>query len=348
MLAAAIFFYFENVFGLLLILFFMGAHSTFFGPIKYSLLPEHLKKNELLAGNGLIEGGTFLAILTGTIFGGLIILGENGKFTLSFFVVLFALIGLIASFYIPKSLVGDSDIKLKINIFSDTLKTLNFAHNNVKVLIAIIGISWFWLVGATFLTQFPLYTKEIIGGNEEVVTFFLTIFSIGVAAGSVVCIKLQRGEINTRFVPYGCLGMTVFIIDFYFVGVGYMDAASRILYEACSPGVMCGKTLLDVNNFLGTKDSWRVIFDLFMISFCAGIYTVPLYTLVQSQTKRQYLARTIAANNVYNALFMVISSLAILSLYSLDFNVLQIFLSVGVANIIVFLLIIRGLGKNII
>lgn len=331
MIACAICFFYESVYGLLAILFLMGAQSTFFGPIKYSLLPEHLRDDELISGNGLIEGGTFLSILLGTIFGGLIIRTEYGVELLSFCVIGFAIIGWIASRSIPQAPIGAPKLKIGWNIAAETWKIICFAREERTVWLSIIGISWFWLIGATFLTQFPVYTKNVVGGNEHIVTLFLTIFSIGIGVGSVWCNSLLKGEINGRLVPLGSIGMTIAIIIF--------TVASHF-YKTPSDGLI---GFLDF--FAAGLSSWIILFSLLMLSVCAGIYIVPLYAIMQHRSEDAYLARIVAANNVLNALFMVLASIATLILFSFGLTVVEILLTVGLANIPVFL-VVRGVVKR--
>jgi len=326
MIACAICFYLQSVYGLLVILFLMGIQSTFFGPIKYSLLPEHLKDNELISGNGLIEGGTFLSILLGTMFGGLIIRTEYGVELLSFFVIIFAIIGWISSRSIPKAPIGDVNLKIGWNIATETWKIIGFARKERTVWLSIIGISWFWLIGITFLTQFPTYTKEVIGGNEHIVTLLLTVFSVGIGIGSVMCNKLLNGEINGRLVPLGSLGMTISIIIF--------TTASNLYTKGHSSGVFIG-----LSDFFIMDYSWLILLSLLTLSICAGIYIVPLYAIMQHRSDNHYLARIIAANNVLNALFMVLASMITVGLFALDFNVNQVLLAVGIINIPMFFIV---------
>lgn len=342
MIVCAVCFFTESVYGLLVVLFFMGVQSTFFGPIKYSLLPEHLQDDELISGNGLIEGGTFLSILLGTIFGGLIIRTEYGVELLSSCVIIFAVIGWIASSSIPKAVtIGDPHLKIGWNIITETWKIIGYARQEITVWLSIIGISWFWLIGATFLTQFPVYTKEVIGGSEHIVILFLTIFSIGIGIGSLWCNKLLKGEINGRLVPYGSIGMSLAIFSFvvasYFYEVDRLYYIEHILkYEYRVLGVL--------EFFEVGMSSFGVIISLLMMSVCAGIYIVPLYAIMQHRSDHNYIARIIAANNVMNALFMVIASVGALALFSLNFTVTNVLLTVGFLNIPVFF-VIHGVVK---
>lgn len=331
MIVCAFCFFIGSVYGLLTVLFLMGVQSTFFGPIKYSLLPEHLKDEELIGGNGLIEGGTFLSILLGTIFGGLIIRTEYGVEILSLCVVGFAIIGWLNSRSIPKSLIVDPKLKIGWNIATETARIIQYARAERTVWLSVIGISWFWLIGATFLTQLPTYTKTVIGGNEHIVTLLLTLFSVGISLGSIWCNKLLKGEINGRLVPFGSIGMTITIIAF---------TIASDFYKASS------NDLIGVSEFFATGlASWGIALSLLMLSICSGIYIVPLYAIIQHRSNDKYLARIIAVNNVLNALFMVLASIGALALFSLNFKVTQILFTIGLVNIIVFF-VVRGVVKK--
>ncbi len=332
MVACAVCFVLESVYGLLVVLFLMGVQSTFFGPIKYSLLPVHLRDEELIAGNGMVEAGTFMSILLGTIFGGLVIRMEHGVALLSFGLVTFACVGWLASRSIPKAEVGDADLKMRWNMAATTWEILKYARHTPAMWFCVLGISWFWLVGATFLTQMPTYTKEVVGGNAQVVTLFLTLFSIGIGLGSVWCHRLLKGEIHARLVPWGCLGMSFFIVDFYLASMAYPLAS-----DAHPVGVGAF--------FEGSIHGWRIVLDLLGLSICAGIYIVPLYTLLQHRGRGAHLARMIAANNVMNALLMVLGSFGALALFALGWQVTEILLAVGVLNLLVFFKI-RGVVRS--
>lgn len=342
MIAVSAGFFLGSIYGLLLVLFMMGVQSTFFGPIKYSLLPEHLNDDELIGGNGLIEGGTFLSILFGTIFGGLIIGTSYGMEMLSLALVGFAVVGWISSRSIPLTPVGDPDLKIGWNIFRETWRIIGYARVERTVWLSIIGISWFWFVGAMFLTQFPLFTKQTIGGNEHIVTLFLTIFSIGIAVGSVLCNKLLKGQINGRLVPYGSVGMTLAIA--VFVAASFQYSADRLVY--LENVLQYQDRILGLTEFFSVgPSSWGIIAGLLALSVCAGIYIVPLYTIMQHRSDDRYLARIIAAANVMNALFMVMASVVALILFSVNFSSIQVLLAVGVMNIPVFF-VVRGIVRR--
>lgn len=325
-------FYFENIYLLLFLVFLMGVHSTFFGPIKYSLLPETLKDKELVSGNALIEGGTFLAILLGTILGGVVIRSQNGIDIICAAVLLFAIIGYIASRFIPKSTISDPSLKISFNIFSQTAKIINYAKLEHTVWLSIIGISWFWFVGVTFLSQFPIYTKNIINGNEFIVTLFLSIFSIGIGIGSVMCNKLLKGQINGRLVPFGSIGISLGIFLFCLLSYSYQSTAE----------------IIGLKDFLTNGyNSYFIMLSLLITAIFSGIYIVPLYAIMQHRSEGKYLSRIISANNVLNAVFMVASSLIIVGLVKLQISLLQIFLIIGILNILVFFFIRKIVNKNL-
>ena len=328
MLACGIGFYLQSVNFLLLVLFLMGVQSTFFGPIKYSLLPEHLKDEELIAGNALIEGGTFLSILLGTIFGGLVINTEHGVAFISVAVVVFAVVGWLSSRHIPTAPVGEAGLKIGWNIARETWRIIGFAREERTVWLSIIGISWFWLVGATFLTQFPVYTETVLYGNEHIVTLLLTMFSVGIGIGALGCNALLRGEINGRLVPFGCAGISL--------AIGCFVAASRWYASA----VAVPEDYLGLAAFWAMgSPAWAVLVSLLFLSIVAGIYIVPLYAIMQHRADSKHLARVIAANNVLNALFMVVGSVAVLVLYGLKLDVVNVLLAVGIANIPVYFVV---------
>ncbi len=332
MLFSFIGFYFENIYLLLVLTFLMGVHSTFFGPIKYSLLPETLKNDELIVGNALIEGGTFLAILLGTILGGVVVRSQNGIEIISATVLLFAVIGYISSRFIPKTPISDLNLKIDFNIFSQTLKIIGYAKKENTVWLSIVGISWFWFIGITFLSNFSIYTKNIINGDEFIVTLFLAIFSIGIGMGSVMCNKLLKGKINGKFVPLGSIGISIGILAF---------CISSHFYQTPDNIISIGKF------FTNSCQSYLIILSLLTIAIFSGIYIVPLYAIMQYRSDNQYLSRIIAANNVMNALFMVASSFVIIALIKINITLLQIFLTLAIFNIFVFCFIRKIVNKNL-
>lgn len=318
MLVAAVGFAWGRPDFLIAVLFLMGAQSTFFGPLKYGILPQHLETKELVGGNALIEAGTFLAILLGTIVGGLLILAEGGTLIVSAAVIGVALLGWATSLMIPPAPAASPGLKVNWNFVTETRAMLGHAALRRDIFLAIIGISWFWLVGATFILLFPPYAKDVLGGNEQVVTLFLTVFSIGIGVGSIGCDRLLKGEVSARTIPFGALGMAIFSIDLYF-------ASGRV----GPAGEMIGAWA-----FLAEPAHWRVLADLLLVSICGGLYIVPLYAMVQARAEPEYRARTIAANNVMNALFMVFGAAAAALLFTVGVTVTGIFLIIAAANVI--------------
>jgi acyl-[acyl-carrier-protein]-phospholipid O-acyltransferase/long-chain-fatty-acid--[acyl-carrier-protein] ligase len=326
MVLCGIGFYLKSVPMLLTILFFMGIQSTFFGPIKYSLLPEHLNKDELIPGNALIEGGTFLAILLGTIFGGIVVMLNHGVVLLTVAVILFAIIGCVGGCYIPKTQTYNPDLKIGLNIFHAIWKIIQYARVEKIVWLAILGISWMWFVGAMFLMQFPTYTKGVIVGDERIVTLFLTLFSLGIGVGSVLCNRLLKGQINGRLVPLGAIGMTVCILVFCF--------ASYYYGQKYTPQLNTYDDMISVMQFFDVGlCSWLIVASLFCLSVSTGIFIVPLYAIMQYRSDHRYISRIIAANNIMNSFFMVCASLMSMALFAFGMNVIDILLSVGILSI---------------
>ncbi|WP_193367663.1 acyl-[ACP]--phospholipid O-acyltransferase [Pelagibius marinus] len=321
MLLAALGFAWERTDFLFVVLFLMGIQSAFFGPLKYGILPQHLDTKELVGGNALIEAATFLAILLGTIAGGLLILADGGVTVISGGIIVVALLGWAASLMIPAAPAPAPQLKVNWNFVWETGEILRHAAARRDIFLSILGISWFWLVGLSFLALFGPYAKNVLGGDEQVITLFLTVFSIGIGVGSIGCDRLLKGEVSARTVPFGALGMAVFSIDLYF--------ASLAAQPAVPPEVLAG-----VGTFLAQAAHWRILADLLLISICGGLYIVPLYAIVQARAEPEHRARTIAANNVMNALFMVIGAGAAAVLFALGMTVTGVFLIIAGANVI--------------
>jgi acyl-[acyl-carrier-protein]-phospholipid O-acyltransferase/long-chain-fatty-acid--[acyl-carrier-protein] ligase len=324
----------EKIYLMFIVLFFLGVQSTFFGPLKFSIVPESLNEEELIAGNGLIESGTFLAILLGGILGAVLANLDGYPFLyLAAASLILSIMGWISSLYIPETKVCDPDLKFSFNIFKETLDIVNIAKKNHIVYLSILGTSWFWLIGATLLTQFPSYTREVIGGNDTIITVFLTTFSLGIGIGCMLCNKLLKGEISPTYVPLGILLITVFLLDLYFTSKGYNPNPHRLM------------TLLE---FLGRGSSWRIIFDLFALSISSGLYIVPLYAIMQYHTKEKFRSRIIGASNVLNSLFIAVSAIVAFALFLLGFNVMGLFLFLAITNGFVALFICKILPDALI
>ncbi len=303
---------------LILILFLMGTQSAFFGPLKYGILPDQLQEDELIGGNALVDSSTFVAILLGTVCGSLLIMVENGALIISVIVIAVAVLGLVSSLLIPSTRPADNTLEIRYNILRETGAVIERARQQTVIFRCILGISWFWLFGASFLSQFPTFAKTVVGGDEQVVTLFLATFTIGIAVGSLLCNRLLKGEIAATFVPVGILGMTFFTLDLYWASYQLTVSDSA--------------TLIGAGVFLETFIHWRLLFDLLGIATCGGIYIVPLYAIIQDRAEKSHMSRIFAANSIMNALFMVISAVGISILLVNDYSVIDVFLIIAVIN----------------
>lgn len=309
--------------GLLLgVLFLMGLQSSVFGPAKYSVLPEVLDADELIGGNALVEMGTFVAILLGTIAGGVAIAaGERGPSFAAMAVVCVAVAGYVCSRRILPTPPGDPGLRFDYNPVRPTWQTLSITRRNRPVFLSILGISWFWFFGASFMVLLPSYGKDVLGGDENTVTTYLALFCVGISLGSMMCERLSRRRLELGLVPLGSIGMTVFAADLFLVGVPPMP------FDATGT--------LDLAAFFTAPGRIRVGVDLFMVAVFGGLYTVPLYTMMQQRSPEHIRARVIAGNNILNACFMVVSSIMLLGLSALGAGKPEVFLTLAVLNAIV-------------
>ena len=318
MLLAAFGFYTQSVIILLACIFMMGLHSTVFGPAKFAYLPQVLNDKSLMGGNALVSMGTFVSILLGNIAGGILVaMPDNGHLWAAFACLFMAVAGRISAQFIPPLEKKPASNRINWNPFTETLKNLSIARQAPMIFKSMLLISWMWFFGAVFLALFPLFTKDILQGNEHVAALLLVLFSIGVATGSLSCEKLGLNRPALSLVPLGAAGMSLFTVDLYF-----------------SIKVPDTQTLLSVGQFIARPENWRTMFDLFMLSACAGVYSVPLYTFIQKTTLKTHTARIIAANNILNAIFLIASALLTGLLLSLDFSAPVIFLIAGIVNIL--------------
>ena len=303
---------------LLALLFVMGVEAAFFGPIKYAILPDLLAPEELLLGNALVEAGTFLAILLGTIAGMLIATG-HGEVTVAALIVAVAVAAWVTSLAIPPTRPAASPGRFEWNFAAATAQAVRRAAERPAAFRAMLGISWFWLAGALYLSQFPSYVRFVLGSEEAVVTLFLAVFSVGVGAGSMLCNRLLRGRISARTVPWGMLGLALFSIDLCLAGPEPTDAAA----------------LTTIGAFLAQPASWRILVDLFGIALSGGVFVVPLYTLLQTGSDEARRAQTIGANNIINAAAMVLSAVLTMALVAAGVSVPGLFLLTGIASLAV-------------
>ena len=321
MAVGAIGFAFDHLVLMLVALFAMGTHSALFGPVKYSILPQTLHEDELVGGNGLVEMGTFLSILAGTIGAGIMLSSSNYATVVSLVIVSVAVLGYLASRAIPHAPADTPDLRLNWNIFSESWATLRMGLNQTPAVSrSVVGNSWFWFVGAIYLTQIPAYAKDWLYGDETVVTLILTVFSVGIALGSMLCEKLSGRKVEIGLVPFGSFGLTVF----------------GLLLWWHSGSVPQSLQAYDWLGVLGFSHAWWVLFDILGLGVFGGFYIVPLYALIQSRTAENERARVIAANNILNALFMVVSAIVTIVLLSVaKLTIPELFLVVSLLNIAV-------------
>ena len=314
-------FVFDHLWLMLSALFAMGTHSALFGPVKYSIMPQALHPEELVGGNGLVEMGTFLAILAGTIGAGVMMSSSNYAAVVATAVLLVALLGYLASRSIPAVAAANPALVLDWNIARQSLATLRLGLGQSRAVSrSLIGNSWFWFVGAIYLTQIPAYAQQWLDGDETVVTLILTVFSVGIALGSMLCERLSGRKVEMGLVPLGALGLTVFGVLLWWHSTGFAPMAQ--------PQNWLGA--------LGHGHTWWVLFDILGLGVFGGFYIVPLYALIQSRTPADQRARVIAANNILNALFMVVSAIVSILLLSVaKLSIPQLFLVVSLTNIAV-------------
>jgi len=325
MLFAALGFYLENVWFLLAVLFFMGCQSSLFGPVKYSILPQHLSEEGLLKGNAVIEMGTFLAILLGTLVGGILIADkEFGRVYVSVLVISIAFFGWLSSLKIPIAQSANQDLKININIFSETWNILKIATKSRLILGAIIAISWFWFIGATMLSIIPLpaFTQDILLANERVITLLLALFSVGIGIGSIMAGRSKTLVKSIKWIIIGALGMSFILLDLYWVSTQLISIHSE----------QDSMVLLSWQAMFQSPLTTNVLTDVLLLGAFGGLYIVPLYVILQEHSEIKTRSRTIAANNIVNSLFMVISALATMMLLDSGVTVYQLFAIIGLIN----------------
>ena len=299
--------------------FLMGLHSTLFGPVKFAYLPQHLSERELTGGNGMVEMGTFVAILLGNVAGGLLIaLPEVGPHYVAFACIGVAIVGRLTAQAVPVSPATDPGLVINWNPVTETLRNLKLAHGNIVVFRSLLGISWMWFFGAAFLAQFPSFAKDVLHGDEQVASLLLVVFSIGIGIGSLLCEVLSRRHVEIGLVPLGAIGMSVFSLDLYFSSRGLPPSAGYTLAA-----------------FIAQPAHWRVMADLALLSLFAGLYSVPMYALIQMRSQPSHRARIIAANNILNAIFMIASAIIVGGLLSAGLTIPQVFLVIAVLNAVV-------------
>jgi 1-acyl-sn-glycerol-3-phosphate acyltransferase len=306
-------------------LFLGGIQSALFGPVKYAILPQHLKESELVGGNGMVEMGTSVAILVGMMLGGWLVAQEGWGVTAAAVVTMvISATGFLLSRLIPPAPAADPQLKINWNPLTETWRNFQFMRGNRTVFLSVLGISWFWFYGSIFLTQFPNLSKDILSGQESVVTLLLIVFSIGIGVGSLLCERLSGHKVEIGLVPFGSIGMTLFGIDLYFALSAHIQHAPMALAA-----------------FLQDAGHWRILGDLFLIGLFGGFYIVPLYALIQIRSEPSHRSRIIAGNNILNALFMVAAAGIAIGLFSAGLTIPQLLLATALSNAVVALYIYR-------
>ena len=314
-------FFMHNLWLLGTTLFMMGMHSAVFGPVKYAYLPQHLREHELIGGNGMVEMGSFVAILLGQIFGAWLATQIQHELFTSIAVLLLAILGYWTSRGVPLTPTADASLKIHWNPITETFRNVKLIWCQQQIWLAIIAISWFWFYGATLLAQFPNLSKQVLHGDESVFILLLTVFSLGIGLGSLLCEKLSKNRVELGLVVFGAIGLTIFGIDLY--------ASSTSIYGAYSPLVYSYKS------FINILSHWRLLADIALIGLFGGFYIVPLYVLIQTRSNKGFQSRVIAANNIINAFFMVVSAGFSLLLFNQGLSIPQLFLATASLNALV-------------
>ncbi|WP_434353668.1 MFS transporter [Psychrobacter sp. HD31] len=332
MILATVGFFMQWYWVLFLALFLLGTQSTFFGPIKYSYLPQAMHSDELVGANGLFQMGTSLSILLGMIIAGILTQQTNPTVWICGTVMLVAILGYLASTRIPNTPAMQPKLNINWNIITTSWQTVRYLYSLPLLFFIILGNSWFWFYGATFLTQVPEFSKKILHGNESVVIFMLMLFSVGVSIGSVLCKTLTKNQISLRLLPFGIGGLSLFAVDLYFSLSG-LNVNSQHLY--------------DLTGIFMVDGIWRIFFDLFFLGFSGGLFIVPLYAYMQAYSPESHRARIVGANNIFNALYMVTSAIfAIIMLNVVKLSLPQLFLVTGILNLFYGFFLYTNLKKH--
>ncbi len=306
----------HSVYLLMCMLFISGMHTTFYSPIKFSILPDHLTSRELLVANGFMAAGSYLAILLGLIAGGLLVEMEGN--IIGIVAVCIAFVGLGASFFIPESRIAHPEIRISLNIWKGTVEIIRYAVQHTTILRVVFGLSWFLVVGSVYMSQFANYAQSVVHANNEVYILFLLIFSVGIAMGSMLCDTILKGEITAKLTPYLALGTAIF----------------TYLMVVATP-VPMHEGLMDVGEFIDNVSHWPMMLCMFAVALCGGVYIVPLYALLQSQAHEQYRSRVMAASNLSDSVFMTLAAIVSAVLLMLGFGILDLFVILATLNLVV-------------
>ncbi|GAB3460833.1 MFS transporter [Massilia terrae] len=296
----------------------MGVHSTLFGPVKYAYLPQHLSQEELIGGNGVIEMGTFVGILLGEIMGAVLVSRPEGIALIAGGTLFTALLGLAASWRIPTSPAPEPRLKISRNFLAESWRNLSYSSKNRTVFLSMLGNSWFWFYGALVLSQFPVYARDYLHGDHSVFVLLLTVFSLGIGAGSLLCEKLSGRKVEIGLVPFGSIGLSLFGIDLYFASQHYTNTVA-----------------VDALGLLAQPGVARILADLLLLGIFGGFFIVPLFALIQSRCDPKHVARTIAGTNILNSLFMVAAAGLAILLLGRGFTIPEMFLTTALLNAVV-------------
>jgi 1-acyl-sn-glycerol-3-phosphate acyltransferase len=319
MIIAAIAFTSGSYVVLLFVLFLMGCQSTLFGPVKYAYLPQQLDTHELIGGNALVEAGTYIAIILGLIVGGATVaVSPDSQALLGGCLVTVAVIGYLASRRVPRTRAVDPGLTINWNAWSETWRIVGFAREKRDVFLSILGISWFWFFGSAMTLQLPAYTLVILNGNESITTALLVAFAVGVGLGSLLCERMSGHRIELGLVPFGSIGLSLFAIDLYF-----------------AQPVAAVTSVTSIGEFIGRPGTLRMLADVVLLGAFGGFYSVPLYALIQQRSERKHLSRIIAANNIINAIFMVLASLLSIAVLAMGFSIPELFIILALLNAVV-------------
>jgi acyl-[acyl-carrier-protein]-phospholipid O-acyltransferase/long-chain-fatty-acid--[acyl-carrier-protein] ligase len=305
----------QNIILLMCLLFISGTHTAFYSPIKFSILPDHLKSGELLAANGFMAGGSYLAILLGLITGGLLV--EMPGDIIGVMAMAVAALGLFAGFFILPSDIAHPESRLRFNIWHGTIEIVTHACRDKTVLLSILALSWFLLIGSVFMTQFANYAQGVIHGNYQVYILFLTVFSIGIAIGSLLCDTLLKGQVSPKLTPISALGVSCF----------------TLLMVIATPSAPAPAMLITASEFLSVPQHWLLLSAILMVAVCGGLYLVPLYAMLQEHTPGQYRSRIMAASSLSDSIFMTTAALVCAVLLSWGFGIRDLFVLVAILNL---------------
>lgn len=312
-------FYTHNVVWLLGALFMMGTHSTFFGPVKYSALPDLVHKDQLLKANAYVELGTFLAILIGTILGGFLVALKGGEFYAILAINLFALMGILTSWRVPRLPSQAEEIKVSFNPISPIAETMRLLHGRKDVWVGILAISWFWFYGAAILSVLPTFCKDVLKVDEHVVTAFLAMWTFGIGLGAILCEKVSQKRTELGIVPFGAAGLSLFLFD-----LSRFRPELKVTHEG----------LQTISQFLSTTYGYHLLMDFLLIAISGGLFIVPLYTLLQERSDPRLRSRVIAGNNVINAVFIVVSAVLVMAAHAFKFTISETLFAVAFLNTI--------------